>query len=183
VVQLRQDNKLGSLWNMVGFQTKLKHAEQVRIFRSIPGLEKAEFARLGGLHRNTFINSPRLLDSQLRLKSQPHLRFAGQMTGVEGYVESAAIGLLAGRFAAAEIAGGAENPPPPTTALGALLSHITGGAAASLFQPMNVNFGLFPPLPGGGKNRGKDRKQLLSARALTDLDGWLGAGTRQSAAE
>jgi methylenetetrahydrofolate--tRNA-(uracil-5-)-methyltransferase len=183
VVQLRQDNALGTLWNMVGFQTKLRHGEQARVFRMIPGLENAQFARLGGLHRNTFINSPRLLDSQLRLKSQPHLRFAGQMTGVEGYVESAAIGLLAGRFAAAEIAGGAENPPPPTTALGALLSHITGGADASLFQPMNVNFGLFPPLPGGGKNRGKDRKQLLSARALTDLDGWLGAGTRQSAAE
>ncbi len=183
VVQLRQDNALGTLWNMVGFQTKLRHGEQARVFRMIPGLENAQFARLGGLHRNTFINSPRLLDSQLRLKSQPHLRFAGQMTGVEGYVESAAIGLLAGRFAAAEIAGGAQNPPPPTTALGALLSHITGGADASLFQPMNVNFGLFPPLPGGGKNRGKDRKQLLSARALTDLDGWLAAGTRQSAAE
>ncbi len=183
VVQLRQDNALGTLWNMVGFQTKLRHGEQARVFRMIPGLENAQFARLGGLHRNTFINSPRLLDSQLRLKSQPHLRFAGQMTGVEGYVESAAIGLLAGRFAAAEIAGAAENPPPPTTALGALLSHITGGADASLFQPMNVNFGLFPPLPGGGKNRGKDRKQRLSARALTDLDGWVAAGTRQSAAE
>ena len=183
VVQLRQDNALGTLWNMVGFQTKLRHGEQARVFRMIPGLENAQFARLGGLHRNTFINSPRLLDSQLRLKSQPHLRFAGQMTGVEGYVESAAIGLLAGRFAAAEIAGGAQNLPPPTTALGALLSHITGGADASLFQPMNVNFGLFPPLPGGGKNRGKDRKQLLSARALTDLDGWVAAGTRQSAAE
>ncbi|HEX4272064.1 MAG TPA: methylenetetrahydrofolate--tRNA-(uracil(54)-C(5))-methyltransferase (FADH(2)-oxidizing) TrmFO [Rhizomicrobium sp.] len=183
VVQLRQDNALGTLWNMVGFQTKLKHAEQVRVFRTIPGLENAQFARLGGLHRNTFINSPRLLDSQLRLKSQPHLRFAGQMTGVEGYVESAAIGLLAGRFAAAEITGRAESLPPPTTALGALLSHITGGAEASHFQPMNVNFGLFPPLPAGGKNRGKDRKQLLSARALSDLAGWLGTNTAQSAAE
>jgi methylenetetrahydrofolate--tRNA-(uracil-5-)-methyltransferase len=183
VVQLRQDNALGTLWNMVGFQTKLKHADQVRVFRTIPGLENAQFARLGGLHRNTFINSPRLLDEQLRLKSQPHLRFAGQMTGVEGYVESAAIGLLAGRFAAAEIAGAAQNVPPLTTALGALLSHITGGAEASQFQPMNVNFGLFPPLPAGGKNRGKDRKQLLSARALADLAGWLSDGTRQSAAE
>jgi methylenetetrahydrofolate--tRNA-(uracil-5-)-methyltransferase len=188
VVQLRQDNALGTLWNMVGFQTKLKHAEQVRVLRTIPGLENAQFARLGGLHRNTFINSPRLLDGQLRLKSKPHLRFAGQMTGVEGYVESAAIGLLAGRFAAAEMAGAAETPPPATTALGALLAHITGGAQASHFQPMNVNFGLFPPLTPNsgekhGKNRGKDRKQLLSARALADLDAWLGAGTRQSAAE
>jgi methylenetetrahydrofolate--tRNA-(uracil-5-)-methyltransferase len=182
VVQLRQDNALGTLWNMVGFQTKLKHAEQVRVFRTIPGLENAQFARLGGLHRNTFINSPRLLDSQLRLKSRPHLRFAGQMTGVEGYVESAAIGLLAGRFAAAEIAGHLQKPPPPTTALGALLSHITGGAEASNFQPMNVNFGLFPPLPAGGKNRGKDRKQALSARALGELAAWLG-NAQQSAAE
>lgn len=183
VVQLRQDNALGSLWNMVGFQTKLKHAEQVRVFRTIPGLENAQFARLGGLHRNTFINSPRLLDGQLRLKSRPHLRFAGQMTGVEGYVESAAIGLLAGRLAAAEIAGLAASLPPSTTALGALLSHITGGADASHFQPMNVNFGLFPPLAGGGKNRGKDSKQLLSARALADLAGWLDGKRRQSAAE
>ena len=169
VVQLRQDNKLGSLWNMVGFQTKLKHAEQVRIFRTIPGLENAEFARLGGLHRNTFLNSPRLLDGSLRLKTAPHLRFAGQITGVEGYVESAAIGLLAGRFAAAEALGRAHRPPPPTTALGALLGHITGGAEAASFQPMNVNFGLFPELPKGGKIRGKDRKQALSARALEDL--------------
>jgi methylenetetrahydrofolate--tRNA-(uracil-5-)-methyltransferase len=183
VVQLRQDNALGTLWNMVGFQTKLKHAEQVRVFRTIPGLENAQFARLGGLHRNTFLNSPRLLDSQLRLRSQPHLRFAGQMTGVEGYVESAAIGLLAGRFAAAEIAGRGENPPPATTALGALLAHITGGADESSFQPMNVNFGLFPPLPAPAKNRGKDRKQLLSARALQDLAVWLEGGARQSAAE
>jgi methylenetetrahydrofolate--tRNA-(uracil-5-)-methyltransferase len=174
VVQLRQDNKLGTLWNMVGFQTKLKHAEQVRIFRTIPGLENAQFARLGGLHRNTFINSPRLLDSQLRLKSRPHLRFAGQVTGVEGYVESAAIGLLAGRFAAAEVLGRAAMPPPPTTAFGALLGHITGGADAKTFQPMNVNFGLFPEFPKSAKIRGKDRKQAMSRRALEDLATWLG---------
>jgi methylenetetrahydrofolate--tRNA-(uracil-5-)-methyltransferase len=174
VVQLRQDNKLGTLWNMVGFQTKLKYAEQVRIFRTIPGLEKAEFARLGGLHRNTFINSPRLLDGELRLKTAPQLRFAGQITGVEGYVESAAIGLLAGRFAAAGARGRAAAAPPPTTALGALLGHITGGADAKSFQPMNVNFGLFPELPKSAKIRGKDRKQALSARALADLSTWLG---------
>jgi methylenetetrahydrofolate--tRNA-(uracil-5-)-methyltransferase len=174
VVQLRQDNALGSLWNMVGFQTKLKHGEQARIFRTIPGLEKAEFARLGGLHRNTFINSPRLLDRQLRLKSQPHLRFAGQVTGVEGYVESAAIGLLAGRFAAAEILGTPAAPPPVTTAFGALLSHITGGADAKTFQPMNVNFGLFPEFPKEAKIRGKDRKQAMARRALEDLSTWLG---------
>ena len=173
VVQLRQDNALGSLWNMVGFQTKLKHAEQVRIFRTIPGLKKAQFARLGGLHRNTFINSPTLLDRQLRLKSHPHLRFAGQVTGVEGYVESAAIGLLAGRFAAAELKGLAAVPPPPTTAFGALLNHITGGADARSFQPMNVNFGLFPPLEKSAKIRGKDRKQAIAARALDDLCAWL----------
>ena len=179
VVQLRQDNKLGSLWNMVGFQTKLKYAEQVRIFRTIPGLANAEFARLGGLHRNTFLNSPRLLDIRLRLKSASHLRFAGQITGVEGYVESAAIGLLAGRFAAAEALGRETAAPPPTTALGALLGHITGGADAASFQPMNVNFGLFPELPKAGKIRGKDRKQALSARALEDLSAWL--GNRQAA--
>jgi methylenetetrahydrofolate--tRNA-(uracil-5-)-methyltransferase len=173
VVQLRQDNALGTLWNMVGFQTKLKHAEQVRIFRTIPGLENAQFARLGGLHRNTFINSPALLDAQLRLKSRPHLRFAGQVTGVEGYVESAAIGLLAGRFAAAELRGSAILPPPPTTAFGALLGHITGGADARTFQPMNVNFGLFPPFPKSAKIRGKDRKQAMSLRALEDLGAWL----------
>ena len=173
VVQLRQDNALGSLWNMVGFQTKLKHAEQVRIFRTIPGLENAQFARLGGLHRNTFINSPALLDPQLRLKSQPHLRFAGQVTGVEGYVESAAIGLLAGRFAAAELQGLAVMPPPPTTAFGALLAHITGGADARTFQPMNINFGLFPPFEKSAKIRGKDRKQAMSMRALGDLCAWL----------
>ncbi len=174
VVQLRQDNALGTLWNMVGFQTKLKHAEQVRIFRTIPGLENAQFARLGGLHRNTFINSPRLLDGQLRLKSRPFLRFAGQVTGVEGYIESAAIGLLAGRFAAAELSGAQIQSPPPTTALGALLSHITGGADARTFQPMNVNFGLFPEFPKTAKIRGKDRKQAMSARALEDLGAWLG---------
>jgi methylenetetrahydrofolate--tRNA-(uracil-5-)-methyltransferase len=179
VVQLRQDNKLGTLWNMVGFQTKLKYAEQVRVFRTIPGLEKAEFARLGGLHRNTFLNSPRLLDDRLRLKSAPHLRFAGQITGVEGYVESAAIGLLAGRFAASEALARETAAPPPTTALGALLGHITGGAEAASFQPMNVNFGLFPELPKAGKIRGKDRKQALSSRALADLAAWL--GTRQAA--
>ncbi len=170
VVQLRQDNALGTLWNMVGFQTKLKHGEQTRIFRMIPGLEKAVFARLGGLHRNTFINSPRLLDGALRLKSEPRVRFAGQVTGVEGYVESAAIGLLAGLFAATEMHGETVSPPPPTTALGALIAHISGGADARTFQPMNVNFGLFPEIAG----RGRDRKQALARRALADLDVWLG---------
>jgi len=172
VVQLRQDNALGTLWNMVGFQTKLKHGEQTRIFRMIPGLQNATFARLGGLHRNTFINSPRLLDPSLRLKVRPDLRFAGQVTGVEGYVESAAIGLLAGRFASAELQGRALITPPPTTAFGALLGHITGGADARTFQPMNVNFGLFPEPPP--KTRGKDRKRAQSHRALADLDSWLG---------
>lgn len=173
VVQLRQDNALGTLWNMVGFQTKLKHGDQVRIFRMIPGLERAQFARLGGIHRNTFLNSPRLLDAQLRLKARPALRFAGQITGVEGYVESAAIGLLAGRFAAAERTGGAFSPPPETTALGALLNHITRGADAKTFQPMNINFGLFPEM--ATDTRGRDRKKLMSRRALADLDQWLGA--------
>ncbi|HEV2651104.1 MAG TPA: methylenetetrahydrofolate--tRNA-(uracil(54)-C(5))-methyltransferase (FADH(2)-oxidizing) TrmFO [Rhizomicrobium sp.] len=171
VVQLRQDNALGTLWNMVGFQTKLKHGEQGRIFRMIPGLQNATFARLGGLHRNTFINSPRVLDGTLRLKARPRLRFAGQVTGVEGYVESAAIGLLAGRFARDELLGRAVVLPPPTTALGALLGHITGGADAKTFQPMNVNFGLFPEPPP--KTRGKDRKRAQSQRALADLAGWL----------
>jgi methylenetetrahydrofolate--tRNA-(uracil-5-)-methyltransferase len=179
VVQLRQDNKLGTLWNMVGFQTKLKHGEQARIFRAIPGLGEAQFARLGGLHRNTFINSPRLLDAQLRLKARPSLRFAGQITGVEGYVESAAIGLLAGRFAAAEARGETPAPPPLTTAFGALLAHITGGADARTFQPMNVNFGLFPDLAKDRKIRGKDRKKMMAHRALADLEQWLGA--RQAA--
>ncbi|MBV9990274.1 MAG: methylenetetrahydrofolate--tRNA-(uracil(54)-C(5))-methyltransferase (FADH(2)-oxidizing) TrmFO [Alphaproteobacteria bacterium] len=173
VVQLRQDNALGTLWNMVGFQTKLKHGEQTRIFRMIPGLQNASFARLGGLHRNTFINSPRLLDGQLRLKARPDLRFAGQITGVEGYVESAAIGLLAGRFAA-----GLDTPPPPTTAFGALLAHITGGADAKTFQPMNVNFGLFPELKGA---RGKDRKRAMAERALADLAAWLNASQERAA--
>jgi methylenetetrahydrofolate--tRNA-(uracil-5-)-methyltransferase len=177
VVQLRQDNALGTLYNMVGFQTKLRHAEQVRVFRMIPGLERAEFARLGGLHRNTFVNSPRLLDPSLRLKARPKIRLAGQITGCEGYVESAAIGLLAGRFAAAERRGQEPVLPPPTTAFGALLGHITGGAVAETFQPMNVNFGLFPPLadalPGTKPLRGRARKQALSARALRDLAAWL----------
>lgn len=180
VVQLRQDNALGTLWNMVGFQTKLRHGEQVRIFRTIPGLEKAEFARLGGLHRNTFINSPKLLDGTLRLKAQPRLRFAGQITGVEGYVESAAIGLLAGRFAAAERLGRAVAVPPETTALGALLRHITVNANSATFQPMNVNFGLFPELAAPeGLSRHElrtwknQRKPLMSRRALADLAPWL----------
>jgi len=172
VVQLRQDNALGTLYNVVGFQTKLRHAEQRRIFRMIPGLEHAEFARLGGLHRNTFINSPRLLDSRLRFKAVPRLRFAGQITGVEGYVESAAIGLLAGRFAAAARQGHETSAPPPTTALGALLRHITGDADTTSFQPMNINFGLFPALsPDPGRHA--DRKPILARRALADLDAWL----------
>jgi methylenetetrahydrofolate--tRNA-(uracil-5-)-methyltransferase len=171
VVQLRQDNALGTLWNMVGFQTKLKYAEQVRLFRTIPGLENAEFARLGGLHRNTFINSPQLLDRTLRLKSAPHVRFAGQITGCEGYVESAAVGLMAGRFAAAELLGGELAPPPPETAMGALLGHITGGAEADSYQPMNVNFGLFPPVEG--KSKKADRKKLYTVRAGEKLAEWM----------
>ncbi len=189
VVQLRQDNALGTLWNMVGFQTKLRHGEQVHIFRTIPGLDNAEFARRGGLHRNTFLNSPELLDERLRLKAEPRMRFAGQITGVEGYVESSSIGLIAGRFAAAERIGEPLLSPPPTTALGALLNHITGGhlsaqaeGGARSFQPMNVNFGLFPPInvprqpkrekrPRGSKTFA--RKRAMSARALADLDSWL----------
>jgi len=199
VVQLRQDNKLGTLFNMVGFQTKLKHGEQTRIFRTIPGLERAEFARLGGIHRNTFLNSPRLLDGTLRLKAAPRLRFAGQITGCEGYVESSAVGLMAGRFAAAERLGEAPAPPPATTAHGALLAHITGGhidtidAGPKSFQPMNINFGLFPPLAAppshgadGRKLKGAEksaaRKRALSARALADLDRWI-AGDTLAAAE
>jgi methylenetetrahydrofolate--tRNA-(uracil-5-)-methyltransferase len=199
VVQLRQDNRLGTLWNMVGFQTKLKHAEQVRVLRTIPGLARAEFARLGGLHRNAFLNSPRLLDGGLRLKTEPRLRFAGQITGCEGYVESAAVGLLAGLAAAAERMGQAWVAPPPTTAFGALLGHITGGhlaaegeGGARSFQPMNVNFGLFPPIEGPtrdaegnrikGKERGAAKKRALTARALADLDRWL-VGPRRAAAE
>ncbi|KKC25542.1 methylenetetrahydrofolate--tRNA-(uracil(54)-C(5))-methyltransferase (FADH(2)-oxidizing) TrmFO [Sphingomonas sp. SRS2] len=179
VVQLRQDNALGTLWNIVGFQTKLKHGEQTRIFRTIPGLEKAEFARLGGLHRNTFIQSPKLLDAALTLKSRPHIRFAGQITGCEGYVESAAIGLLAGRFLAAELLGKPVAPPPLTTALGALLGHITGGADAESYQPMNVNFGLFPPVEGarGGRKRKADRKAMFAERAVEDLKGWMAETT------
>ena len=183
VVQLRQDNALGTLFNMVGFQTKLKYAEQVRIFRMIPGLEKAEFARLGGLHRNTFINSPQLLDPTLRLKKAPHIRFAGQITGCEGYVESAAIGLLAGRFAAAELMGRELVPPPPETALGALLGHITGGAEADSYQPMNVNFGLFPPI--AGKTKKADRKLLYTTRAREAFADWIegNSGSRSSRAK
>ena len=203
VVQLRQDNALGTLYNMVGFQTKLKHGEQVRVFRTIPGLENAEFARLGGLHRNTYINSPTLLDPTLQLKGRPGLRFAGQITGCEGYVESAAIGLLAGRFAAAERLGQSASLPPATTAFGALLNHITGGHIVSddepgkrSFQPMNVNFGLFPPLEAGtklrpddfeGRFRGKDKtiakKKATTARALRDCRAWLGLATAAQAAE
>ncbi|RVT43117.1 methylenetetrahydrofolate--tRNA-(uracil(54)-C(5))-methyltransferase (FADH(2)-oxidizing) TrmFO [Sphingobium algorifonticola] len=170
VVQLRQDNALGTLWNMVGFQTKMKHAAQVALFRTIPGLEKAEFARLGGLHRNTFIRSPELLDGELRLKAAPHIRFAGQITGCEGYVESSAIGLLAGLFAAAEISGRPIAPPPPETALGALLGHITGGADAAGYQPMNINFGLFPPMADAHK---KQRKEAMTARARAALGDWM----------
>jgi methylenetetrahydrofolate--tRNA-(uracil-5-)-methyltransferase len=171
VVQLRQDNALGTLWNMVGFQTKLKHGEQVRIFRTIPGLENAEFARLGGIHRNSFINSPRLLDEQLRLKSKRNIRFAGQITGCEGYVESAAVGILAARFAIAELRGGTLAPPPVETALGAILNHITGGANAETFQPMNVNFGLMPPPPERTKKA--DRKKAYTDRARSALSQWL----------
>ena len=186
VVQLRQDNALGTLWNMVGFQTKLKHGAQTEIFRMIPGLEKAEFARLGGIHRNTFLNSPKLLDQQLRMKSMPRLRFAGQVTGVEGYVESAAMGLLAGRFAAAERLGRTLAPPPPTTALGALVLHITGGhlQGKQTFQPMNINFGLFPDIEDyskvgedgkrlRGKDKGRAKKKAQAVRALEDVDAWL----------
>ena len=199
IVQLRQDNKLGTLYNMVGFQTKLKYGAQQRIFRSIPGLEKAEFARFGGLHRNTFLNSPKLLDAQLRLRAAPRLRFAGQMTGCEGYVESASIGLIAGLFAAANTRGAELAPPPPTTALGSLLGHITGGhietiePGARSFQPMNINFGLFPPLaspptkkPDGSRLRGNEKtvakKQAIGARALADLDRWIADHLRIPAA-
>lgn len=171
VVQLRQDNKLGTIWNMVGFQTKLKHGAQVELFRTIPGLEKAEFARLGGLHRNTFIHSPELLDNQLRLKSAPHIRFAGQITGCEGYVESSAVGLACGLMTAAELSGRAFTPPPVTTALGALLSHITGDGERADYQPMNVNFGLFPPPEG--KVKKKERKLFYTERAKRDMADWM----------
>ncbi len=199
IVQLRQDNKLGTLYNIVGFQTKLKYGEQQRIFRTIPGLEKAEFARLGGLHRNTFLNSPKLLDSQLRLRAQPRLRFAGQMTGCEGYVESASVGLIAGLYAAADARGERLASPPGTTALGSLLGHITGGHIETIepgtrsFQPMNINFGLFPPLataptkkPDGTRLRGNEKtvakKQAMSALALADLDRWIADHLRIAAA-
>ena len=196
VVQLRQDNKLGTLYNMVGFQTKLKYADQVKVFRTIPGLENAEFARLGGLHRNTFLNSPRVLDGALRMKAQPRLRFAGQVTGVEGYVESAAMGLMAGRMAAAEALGLAFDVPPPTTAHGALINHITGGhiettdGQKSSFQPMNINFGLLPPID---KVKVKDgvrlkhteqaveRKHAYTGRAKADFEAWLGAAALKAA--
>ena len=195
IVQLRQDNALGTLWNMVGFQTKLKYGAQAEIFRMIPGLEQAEFARLGGIHRNTFLNSPKLLDNQLRMQSMPRLRFAGQVTGVEGYVESAGMGLLAGRFAAAQQKGETLAPPPPTTALGALIMHITGGhlEGSKTFQPMNVNFGLFPEVtdfpkhgPDGkrlrGKDKGRAKKRAQAARALADFDAWLAHQARENAA-
>ncbi len=197
IVQLRQDNALGTLWNMVGFQTKLKHGAQTEVFRTIPGLQDAQFARLGGLHRNTFLNSPRLLDRQLRLKVQPRLRFAGQVTGVEGYVESAGIGLLAGRLAAAERLGQELEAPPATTALGALVNHITGGhleGQPASFQPMNINYGLLPPIEAATPTKGEDgrklrpvdrgraRKRLASLRALDDLDAWRGE-TASAAAE
>ena len=171
VVQLRQDNALATLYNIVGFQTKIRHGEQARVFRMIPGLEGARFARLGGIHRNTFLNAPLLLDSALRLKADPRLRFAGQITGVEGYIESAAIGLLAATFIAAERRGQAPSPPPPTTALGAILDHITGGASAETFQPMNVNFGLFPPPPG--RMRRTERRREFVRRARADLGPWI----------
>jgi len=205
VVQLRQDNRLGTLYNMVGFQTKLKYGPQQQIFRTIPGLERCEFARLGGLHRNTFLNSPKLLDNQLRLRAETRLRFAGQMTGCEGYVESASIGLIAGLYAAADARAERLSPPPPTTALGALLGHITGGhietiepgatraPGARSFQPMNINFGLFPPLaappskkPDGTRLRGNEKtvakKQAISARALSDLERWIADNLRVRAA-
>ena len=196
IVQLRQDNAFGTLWNLVGFQTKLKHSEQVRVFRMIPGLEKAEFARLGGLHRNTYLNSPVLLGPTLALKSEPRLRFAGQITGCEGYVESAAVGHLAGRFAAAERLGRTPLPPPATTAMGALLGHITGGHVVEseaeqaagkprAFQPMNVNFGLFPPIVApktdadGRRYKGTEKTQVkkraMAARARADLAAWNAA--------
>jgi methylenetetrahydrofolate--tRNA-(uracil-5-)-methyltransferase len=184
VVQLRRDNALGTLYNMVGFQTKLRHGAQVEVFRRIPGLENAAFARLGGIHRNTFLNSPRLLDAQLRLKTDPRLRFAGQITGVEGYVESAAMGLLAGRLAAAERLGRRLAPPPATTATGALVHHVTGGAEAASFQPMNVNFGLFPPLEAarGGRKGRRDRYRGYTDRAKRDFAAWLAAAPAVAAA-
>jgi len=174
VVQLRRDNALGTLYNIVGFQTKMKYGAQTDVFRMIPGLENASFARLGGIHRNTFINAPTLLDDRMRLRSRPTIRFAGQITGVEGYVESAAMGLLAGRMAAAEIMGRDLPPPPPQTAMGSLIHHITGGADARTFQPMNVNFGLFPPIDARGGRRGrKDRYKAYTDRAKEAFALWL----------
>ena len=177
VVQLRRDNALGTLYNLVGFQTKMRYGAQADVLRLIPGLEEARFARLGGIHRNTFLNSPRLLDGGLRLEAEPRIRFAGQITGVEGYVESAAMGLLAGRFAAAEARGETPSAPPPETAHGALLAHVTGGAEAATFQPMNVNFGLFPPIEARAKGRKAARKEAraraMTARALAAFDAWL----------
>jgi methylenetetrahydrofolate--tRNA-(uracil-5-)-methyltransferase len=182
VVQLRQDNALGTLYNIVGFQTKMKYGAQTEVFKRIPGLENASFARLGGIHRNTFINAPRLLDHEMRLRSRPNIRFAGQITGVEGYVESAAMGLLAGRLAAAEITGRPLAPVPPTTATGALLAHITGGADAKTFQPMNVNFGLFPPVDAKGGRRGRrDRYRAYTDRAKDDWLAWLGRAAADAA--
>jgi len=183
VVQLRRDNKLGTLYNIVGFQTKMKYGAQTDVFRMIPGLQDASFARLGGIHRNTFLNSPTLLDNAMRLRSRPSIRFAGQITGVEGYVESAAMGLLAGRMAAAEIAGHELAPVPPTTAVGALVSHITGGAEAKSFQPMNVNFGLFPPVEAKGGRRGRrDRYKAYTDRAKAEWAAWLAAADGTAAA-
>ncbi len=176
VVQLRRDNALGTLYNIVGFQTKMKYGAQVQVFRMIPGLQDAGFARLGGIHRNSFLNSPTLLDGRMRLRARPHIRFAGQVTGVEGYVESAAMGLLAGRMAAAQALGRDLAPPPGTTAMGALVHHITGGAEAKTFQPMNVNFGLFPPVEARGGRRGrKDRYPAYTERAKQDFSAWLAA--------
>ena len=179
VVQLRRDNALGTLYNIVGFQTKMKYGAQTEVFRKIPGLEEASFARLGGIHRNTFINSPTLLDDQMRLKSRPNIRFAGQITGVEGYVESAAMGLLAGRYAAAEILGTSLPMIPENSAMGALVHHVTGGAEAKTFQPMNVNFGLFHPVDGlkGGRRGRKDRYKAYTDRAKTCFSDWLAQST------
>ncbi len=182
VVQLRRDNALGTLYNIVGFQTKMKYGAQTSVFKMIPGLEQASFARLGGIHRNTFLNSPTLLDDKLRLRSRPHIRFAGQITGVEGYVESAAMGLLAGRLAVAEMRGARLSPPPRETAMGALVHHITGGADAKTFQPMNVNFGLFPPVEAKGGRRGRrDRYRAYTDRAKAAFADWLGAQARDAA--
>ena len=178
VVQLRRDNKLGTLFNIVGFQTKMKYGAQLDVFKMIPGLQVARFARLGGIHRNTFINSPRLLDEQMRLRSRPHIRFAGQITGVEGYVESAAMGLMAGCMAAATLNGRSLPPAPPTTAIGALINHVTGGADARTFQPMNVNFGLFPPIDARGGRRGRrDRYKAYTDRAKRDWKSWLASSS------